>query len=142
MGYGVPAAVGAALTHPGRQVVCFVGDGGMLMTGTEIATAFQHGAAPVILVFNNGMYGTIRMYQERSYPGRVSGTGLTNPDFARWIESFGGHGGDGGRDGGVRPGVPARRRQRAAGGDRAADGPGADHLPRHHRAVAGGGRGW
>ncbi len=92
MGYGVPAAVGAAVTHPGRQVVCFVGDGGMLMTGTEIATAFQHGAAPVLLVFNNGMYGTIRMYQERTYPGRVSGTGLTNPDFCKWIESFGGHG--------------------------------------------------
>ena len=92
MGYGVPAAVGAALTHPGRQVVCFVGDGGMLMTGTEIATAFQHGAAPVVLVFNNGMYGTIRMYQERTYPGRVSGTALTNPDFAKWITAFGGHG--------------------------------------------------
>jgi len=92
MGYGVPAAVGAAVTHPGRQVICFVGDGGMLMTGTEIATAFQHGAAPVLLVFNNGMYGTIRMYQERTYPGRISGTGLTNPDFCKWIESFGGHG--------------------------------------------------
>ena len=92
MGYGVPAAVGAALAFPGRQAIAFVGDGGMLMTGTEIATAFHHGAAPVILVFNNGMYGTIRMYQERSYPGRVSGTGLTNPDFHRLIESFGGHG--------------------------------------------------
>jgi acetolactate synthase-1/2/3 large subunit len=92
MGYGVPAAVGAALAFPGRQAVCFVGDGGMLMTGTEIATAFHHGAAPVVLVFNNGMYGTIRMYQERTYPGRVSGTGLTNPDFCQWIEAFGGHG--------------------------------------------------
>jgi len=92
MGYGVPAAVGAALAFPGRQAVCFVGDGGMLMTGTEIATAFHHGAAPVVLVFNNGMYGTIRMYQERTYPGRVSGTGLTNPDFCKWIEAFGGHG--------------------------------------------------
>jgi acetolactate synthase-1/2/3 large subunit len=92
MGYGVPAAIGAAITHPGRCVVCFVGDGGALMTGQEIATAFHHGVAPVILVFNNGMYGTIRMYQERAYPGRVSGTALTNPDFARFIESFGGHG--------------------------------------------------
>jgi len=92
MGYGVPAAVGAALAFPGRQAVCFVGDGGMLMTGTEIATAFHHGAAPVVLVFNNGMYGTIRMYQERTYPGRVSGTGLTNPDFCKWVEAFGGHG--------------------------------------------------
>ncbi|WP_270934264.1 thiamine pyrophosphate-dependent enzyme [Falsiroseomonas oryzae] len=92
MGYGVPAAIGAAITHPGRTVLCFVGDGGALMTGQEIATAFHHGAAPIILVFNNGMYGTIRMYQERTYPGRVSGTALTNPDFARFIESFGGHG--------------------------------------------------
>ncbi|MGG5808209.1 thiamine pyrophosphate-dependent enzyme [Falsiroseomonas sp. CW058] len=92
MGYGVPAAIGAAITHPDRTVVCFVGDGGALMTGQELATAFHHGAAPIILVFNNGMYGTIRMYQERTYPGRVSGTALTNPDFARFIESFGGHG--------------------------------------------------
>ena len=92
MGYGVPAAIGAAITNPGRTVVCFVGDGGALMTGQELATAFHHGAAPIIMVFNNGMYGTIRMYQERAYPGRVSGTALTNPDFARFIESFGGHG--------------------------------------------------
>lgn len=92
MGYGVPAAIGAAVTHPDRCVVCFVGDGGALMTGQEIATAFHHGVAPIIMVFNNGMYGTIRMYQERTYPGRVSGTALTNPDFARFIESFGGHG--------------------------------------------------
>jgi acetolactate synthase-1/2/3 large subunit len=92
MGYGVPAGIGAAIAYPGRQVIVFVGDGGMLMTGQEIATACHEGAAPVILVFNNGMYGTIRMYQERTYPGRVSGTGLTNPDFARFIEAFGGHG--------------------------------------------------
>jgi acetolactate synthase-1/2/3 large subunit len=62
------------------------------MTGQELATAFHHGVAPIILVFNNAMYGTIRMYQERTYPGRVSGTALTNPDFAKFIESFGGHG--------------------------------------------------
>jgi acetolactate synthase-1/2/3 large subunit len=92
MGYGIPAAIGAAITNPGRTVVCFVGDGGALMTGQELATAFHAGAAPIILVFNNGMYGTIRMYQERAYPGRVSGTALTNPDFRLFIESFGGHG--------------------------------------------------
>ena len=92
MGYGVPAAVGAKIAFPQRQVVCFVGDGGFLMTGQEIATAFHHGVAPIVLVFNNQMYGTIRMYQERSYPGRVSGTALTNPDFSRYIEAFGGHG--------------------------------------------------
>jgi acetolactate synthase I/II/III large subunit len=92
MGYGVPAAVGAKIAFPDRMVIGFVGDGGFLMTGQEIATAFHHGVAPIILVFNNGMYGTIRMYQERTYPGRVSGTMLTNPDFAKWIEAFGGHG--------------------------------------------------
>ncbi|MBV8915719.1 MAG: thiamine pyrophosphate-binding protein [Acetobacteraceae bacterium] len=92
MGYGVPAGIGAAIAFPGRQVVVFVGDGGMLMTGQEIATAFHHGVAPILLVINNGMYGTIRMYQERTYPGRVWGTALTNPDFARFMESFGGHG--------------------------------------------------
>ncbi len=92
MGYSVPAAVGAKIAFPDRMVVSFVGDGGFLMTGQEIATAFHHGVAPIVLVFNNQMYGTIRMYQERSYPGRVSGTALTNPDFARLIEAFGGHG--------------------------------------------------
>ncbi len=92
MGYGVPSAIGAKIAHPDRQVICFVGDGGFLMTGQEIATAFHHGVAPIVLVFNNMMYGTIRMYQERAFPGRVSGTSLTNPDFAKFIDSFGGHG--------------------------------------------------
>ncbi len=92
MGYSVPAAVGAKITFPNRMVVSLVGDGGFLMTGQEIATAFHHGVAPIVLVFNNQMYGTIRMHQERDYPGRVSGTGLTNPDFAKFIEAFGGHG--------------------------------------------------
>jgi len=69
-----------------------VGDGGFLMTGQELATAFHHGVAPIVLVFNNQMYGTIRMHQERAYPGRVSGTALTNPDFAKFIDAFGGHG--------------------------------------------------
>ncbi len=92
MGYGVPAGIAAALAFPGRMAITFVGDGGMLMTGQEIATAFQYGVAPIVLVFNNAMYGTIRMYQERAYPGRVSGTALTNPDFCKYIEAFGGHG--------------------------------------------------
>ena len=92
MGYGVPAAIGAKIAYPGRQVIGMVGDGGFLMTGQEIATAFHHGVAPIILLFNNNMYGTIRMYQERAYPGRVSGTALTNPDFCKLIEAFGGHG--------------------------------------------------
>jgi acetolactate synthase-1/2/3 large subunit len=92
MGYSVPAAIGAKVAFPDRMVVSFVGDGGFMMTGQEIATAFHHGVAPIVIVFNNSMYGTIRMYQERSYPGRVSGTALTNPDFARLIEAYGGHG--------------------------------------------------
>ena len=92
MGYAVPAAIGAAIAYPGRQVVAFVGDGGFMMTGQELATAFHHGVAPIVLVFNNGMYGTIRMYQERAFPGRVAATALTNPDFVRYIEAFGGHG--------------------------------------------------
>ena len=92
MGYAVPSAIGAKIVHPERTVIGFVGDGGFLMTGQEIATAFHHSVNPIILVFNNQMYGTIRMYQERTYPHRVSGTALTNPDFARFIEAFGGHG--------------------------------------------------
>ena len=92
MGYSVPAAVGAKIAFPERMVVSLVGDGGFLMTGQEIATAFHHGVAPIVLVFNNQMYGTIRMHQERAYPWRVSGTALTNPDFAKYIEAFGGHG--------------------------------------------------
>ncbi|MBV8525387.1 MAG: thiamine pyrophosphate-binding protein [Acetobacteraceae bacterium] len=92
MGYGVPAAVGAKIAFPDRMVVCFVGDGGFLMTGQDIATAFHHGVAPIVLLFNNQMYGTIRMHQEQTFPGRVSGTALTNPDFAKFIEAFGGYG--------------------------------------------------
>jgi acetolactate synthase-1/2/3 large subunit len=92
MGYAVPAALGAKIAFPERMVVALVGDGGFLMTGQEIATAFHHGVAPIILVFNNQMYGTIRMHQERQYPARVSGTALTNPDFAKFVEAFGGHG--------------------------------------------------
>jgi acetolactate synthase-1/2/3 large subunit len=92
MGYGVPAAVAAKLLHPERVVVAMAGDGDFLMTGQELATAVQYGAAVVVLVVNNGMYGTIRMHQERHYPGRVSGTDLVNPDFAELARAFGAHG--------------------------------------------------
>ena len=92
MGYGLPAAVTAKLLHPERIVVCFAGDGDFLMSGQELATAVQYELPVVVLVLNNGMYGTIRMHQERHYPGRVSGTDLVNPDFARYAEAFGGHG--------------------------------------------------
>jgi acetolactate synthase-1/2/3 large subunit len=92
MGYSVPAAIGSAITFPGRMVVSMVGDGGFMMTGQELATAFHHGAAPIVLVFNNNQFGTIRMHQERAYPWRVSGTQVTNPDFSKYIQAFGGHG--------------------------------------------------
>ncbi|MBM3491714.1 MAG: thiamine pyrophosphate-binding protein [Alphaproteobacteria bacterium] len=92
MGYGVPAALAAAAVAPGRQVVCFVGDGGFLMSGTELATAVQYGLKPLVLLVNNGMYGTIRMHQEREFPGRYPGTALSNPDFAAFARSFGLHG--------------------------------------------------
>jgi len=92
MGYGVPAAVAAKLLHPDRDVVAIAGDGDFLMTGQELATAVQHDAPIVVLVVNNGMFGTIRMHQERHYPGRVSGTDLVNPDFAALARAFGAHG--------------------------------------------------
>ena len=92
MGYGLPAAIAAKLVHPERTVVCLAGDGDFLMTGQELATAVAEGLAFVTIVVNNGMYGTIRVHQERTYPGRVVGTRLVNPDFAALARSFGGHG--------------------------------------------------
>ncbi|NBO12771.1 MAG: thiamine pyrophosphate-binding protein, partial [Betaproteobacteria bacterium] len=92
MGYGIPAAVAAAICYPERSVVCFAGDGDFLMTAQEFATAIQYQAGFVVIVFNNSMYGTIRMHQERDYPARVYGTNLVNPDFARYAEAFGGWG--------------------------------------------------
>jgi acetolactate synthase-1/2/3 large subunit len=91
MGYGVPAAIAAKALHRDRVVVCFAGDGCFLMSGQELATAIQYELAVVFIVVNNGMYGTIRMHQEREYPGRVHGTSLTNPDFAAYARSFGAH---------------------------------------------------
>jgi acetolactate synthase-1/2/3 large subunit len=92
MGYGYPAAVAAKLAQPQRTVFALCGDGDFLMTGQEIATAVQYGASFVGVVVNNGLYGTIRMHQEREYPGRVYGTELRNPDFAAYARAFGGHG--------------------------------------------------
>eukprot|EP00119_Amphimedon_queenslandica_P006813 XP_011408106.1 PREDICTED: uncharacterized protein LOC105315237 [Amphimedon queenslandica] len=89
MGYGIPAAISARLVFPDRPVVGFCGDGGALMSGQEIATAIHHGIDPVILVIDNGMYGTIRLHQERDHPGRAIATSLTNPDFTAWARSFG-----------------------------------------------------
>jgi acetolactate synthase-1/2/3 large subunit len=92
MGYAVPAGVAAKIVRPERTVVTFAGDGEFMMTGQELATAVQYGAGVIFLVFNNGMFGTIRMHQEREYPGRVSGTQLHNPDFAALAQAYGGHG--------------------------------------------------
>ncbi len=92
MGYGVPAAVAAKLRHPERVVVSFAGDGCFQMNGQEIGTAAQYGANVIFIVVNNGIYGTIRMHQERRYPDRISGTDLVNPDFAKLCEAYGGKG--------------------------------------------------
>ena len=92
MGYGLPAAVMAKRSRPDRIVVALAGDGDVMMTVQEFATAVQYGIAIVVVVLDNGMYGTIRMHQEREYPGRVSATDLRNPDFAALARACGGHG--------------------------------------------------
>ena len=92
MGYGVPAAIAAKIAHPDRSVVCFAGDGDFQMNLQELATASQYKAAPIILILNNGIYGTIRAHQERKYPSRVSGTDMVSPDFSLIARAYGFHG--------------------------------------------------
>lgn len=92
MGYGFPAAVAAAIERPETAVICFAGDGDFLMTGQELATAVANRAKVIVLLLNNGIYGTIRMHQENHYPSRVIGTDLHNPDFAAYARAFGAHG--------------------------------------------------
>jgi acetolactate synthase-1/2/3 large subunit len=89
MGYGLPAAVAAALRHPERTVLAIAGDGDFLMTSQELATAAQHGCELIVIVVDNGSYGTIRMHQERAFPQRVSATDLANPDFTALARAFG-----------------------------------------------------
>ena len=91
MGYGVPASIAAKISDPDGMVLCFAGDGDFQMNCQELGSAMQAGAAPVILILNNGTYGTIRMHQERTYPERVSGTQLMNPDFVALAKSYGFH---------------------------------------------------
>ncbi len=91
MGYGVPASIAAKIAEPDRLVLCFAGDGDFQMNCQELGTAMQAGAAPIILILNNGTYGTIRMHQERTYPERVSGTELENPDFVALAKAYGFH---------------------------------------------------
>ncbi len=92
MGYGVPAAVAMKRLYPERQIVCIAGDGDFLMNGQEFATAVQYGLPLIVVIADNGIYGTIRMHQEREYPGRVIATELRNPDFAAYARAFGGFG--------------------------------------------------
>lgn len=92
MGYGLPAAIAARVAFPDRLAVCFAGDGDFQMNLQELATAAQAGAQPIVLILNNGIYGTIRAHQERHYPGRVSGTDMVSPDFAMLARSYGFHG--------------------------------------------------
>jgi acetolactate synthase-1/2/3 large subunit len=91
MGYGLPAAVAAKVVYPDRTVLCFAGDGDLQMTVQELGSAAQEGARPIVLVVDNGMYGTIRMHQERRHPGRVVGTDIVNPDFVALARAYGFH---------------------------------------------------
>jgi acetolactate synthase-1/2/3 large subunit len=90
MGYGLPAAVAAAIRFKDRPVVCVAGDGDFLMNGQELATAAQYGADLLVILVDNGAYGTIRMHQEREYPERISATQIRNPDFAALARAYGG----------------------------------------------------
>ena len=92
MGFGLPAAIAASKVFPDRTIVSFAGDGDFLMNGQEFATAVQYGLPIVVVLIDNGIYGTIRMHQEREYPGRVIASNLRNPDFAAYARAFGGHG--------------------------------------------------
>jgi len=112
MGYAVPAAVAAKLRYPDRVVIAVAGDGDFMMTGQELATAVQYDARIIVLVVNNGMYGTIRMHQEREYPARVYGTALRNPDFVALAGAYGCHGERVTETGGF---APALQRAMAAG---------------------------
>jgi acetolactate synthase-1/2/3 large subunit len=92
MGYGLPAAIAMKTLHPDRAVVCIAGDGDFMMTGNDFATAVQYSLPLIVVLSDNGIYGTIRMHQEREYPGRVVATDLRNPDFVAYAKAFGGFG--------------------------------------------------
>ena len=114
MGFGIPAAVAAALREPARPVICFVGDGGFLMTGSELAVAKERRLPLKVILSENGIYASIRIQQERDYPGRVVGTSFTNPDFELIGRAYG-----------VRRGLPRYdgRPRNAADAPRPARGP-------------------
>lgn len=134
MGYSVPAGVAAKIIDPKRTVITFAGDGEYMMNGQELATAVQYKAGVVIIVFNNGMFGTIRMHQERDYPGRVSGTDLHNPDFAALAVAYGAHGEVVSQTADFGPALEragARQQPPSAGADRTALRRQFDHARRH-----------
>jgi Thiamine pyrophosphate-requiring enzymes [acetolactate synthase, pyruvate dehydrogenase (cytochrome), glyoxylate carboligase, phosphonopyruvate decarboxylase] len=89
MGYGLPAAIAACIAHPNRQVICFTGDGDIQMCLSELGTCVENNINPIIIILNNNSYGTIRMHQERNYPGRVYATNLKNPDFSNIAKAYG-----------------------------------------------------
>ncbi len=109
MGYGLPAAIAAKLQHPGREAICLAGDGCFQMVAQEFATACEQEAAVIVLISDNGMYGTIRMHQQRHYPGRPSGTSLRNPDFAALARAHGGFGATVTEDAGFAPALAEAR---------------------------------
>ena len=120
MGYGLPAAIAQKLIHPERVVVAFAGDGCFQMSGHELGTAMQYGLNLIVIVINNGIHGSIRVHQERNFPGRVIGTSIVNPDFVEYAKAFGAQAErveDGGR---VRPGLGARACRGDAGRPRVA----------------------
>ncbi len=127
MGYGVPAAIAAKIAAPERTVIALTGDGDFLMTGQELATAVQYGAGVLVIVFNNQMYGTIRMHQEREFPGREHGTALVNPDFAKLAQAYGAFGATATTTDqfaiALSASVDIHSRAPVAGADRAEDGP-------------------
>ena len=115
MGYGIPAAIAAKAVHPERPVVAFAGDGCFMMACQELATAVQFDLPIIVVLADNGMLGTIRMHQERQFPGRISGTSLANPDFVALARSFGCHAEQVTDDAGVPAGAGTRARRRNAG---------------------------
>ncbi len=133
MGYGVPAAVGAKRLYPERTVVAFAGDGYFLMNGQEFATAVQHELPVIVIVVDNGMYGTIRMHQERDYPGRVSATALNNPDFAAYARAFGGFGATVEKTADFAAAFEAAQSVRQAGDHPRQDRSGGDHAGHDHQ---------
>ena len=115
MGYGIPAAIAAKAVHPDRPAIAFAGDGCFMMACQELATAVQFDLPIIVVLADNGMLGTIRMHQERQFPGRISGTSLANPDFVALARSFGCHAEQVTDDAGFPPGAGTRARRRNAG---------------------------